>query len=371
MKIRFLAILFYGFVCASAFAQNRQADLRLNTVVIDPGHGGKDPGTVSPDRKTYEKTVALKISKEFARKLQDTYPGMNVSLTRTDDRFIELMNRARFASNKGAQLFISVHINATAGSRSANGFSVYILGQSSNKKTDTYAFNMEVLKRENSVIELEDDATVYQEYDASPEAQIMMQLMSNAFREQSLLFAQMLNDHMTGPFRRNLGVYQGNFCVLRQASMPAVLVELGYMTNSEDLAVLRSDEKISEITDNMLEAFKEYKSVYDASVTTGTELPVRPIEEGRSAPETSEPVEEITDGVFYGTQVLASVKLLSDDDRFFKGNDVIIVKSGNIYRYILGASEKLSEAKEKFSVLKAQFGEVFLVEINGDKVMRK
>ena len=364
MKIRFLVILACCLVCGTAFAQGKAADLRLNTVVIDPGHGGKDPGTVSLDKKTYEKTIALKISRDFAQKLKKAYPGMDVSLTRSDDRFIELMNRARFASNKNAQLFISIHINAAASSRTANGFSVYILGQSSNKKTDTYAFNMEVLKRENSVIELEDDATIYQEYDASPESMIMMQLMSNAFREQSLLFAQLLNDHMKGPFRRNLGVYQDNFCVLRQASMPAVLVELGYMSNSEDLALLRSDEKISEITDNMLEAFKEYKFLYDSSVTTGTELPVRPIEEGQNAPETSTPI-------FYGTQVLASTKMISDDDRFFMGYDVLVVKSGDIYRYILGTDENLSEAKKNFSEIKARFGECFLVEINGDKVTRK
>ena len=264
----FFGAILLLFPALSAGAQNPVPDLSLDCVVIDPGHGGKDPGTVSIDRKTYEKTLTLAISKKLAERIRKAYPSVKVYLTREDDRFIELSERARFASARDAKLFISIHINATK-SRTANGFSAYILGQSSDKNKDTYAFNMEVLKRENSVIYMENDTTKYQNFDSSPESRILMQLMSNAYREQSLLLAQLMNDGMKGPFKRNIGVYQGNFAVLRLASMPAVLVEAGFLSNAEDLAVLRSEKSNELIADNLYAAFKEYNTRYDESVRVG------------------------------------------------------------------------------------------------------
>ena len=218
----------------AAPAQNA-ADLRLNTIVLDPGHGGKDPGCISQDKRTQEKNLTLTISRKLAEKIRKQYPEMKVLLTREKDEFVALRDRALFATKNNANLFISIHINA-ASNRSANGFAAYILGQSSNKNTDTYAFNMDVVTRENSVIYLEDDATVYGDLnDNSPEAQIMSQFMYNAFREQSLEVAETMNGAMKTPFKHSYGVQQANFQVLREASMPAVLLELGFISNAGDL----------------------------------------------------------------------------------------------------------------------------------------
>lgn len=376
MKLRFFLTLFSLAVCTVLSAQNKGTDLRLNTLVIDAGHGGKDPGAVSPDKKTYEKTLTLKISKKLAEKVREAYPEMNVSLTRSNDTFVELMNRAKYASNKDAQLFISIHINASAKSRSANGFSVYVLGQSSKSNKDTYALNMEVLKRENSVIYLEDDATKYQEYDASPESRIMMQLMSNAFREQSLLFAQMLNDNMKGPFRKNIGVHQDNFCVLRLASMPAVLIELGFITNSDDLALLRSEESLDKMVENMFKAFKQYKTVYDASVSTGEPMPTPVITETETTTEeiietVVEPDTVADDVISYGTQILATSKLMNEGDRYFKGNSFKAIRVGNLYKYVIGISSDKEEAKKFYNKIKSSYPDSFFVKISDGAVTRE
>ena len=250
----------------AAPAQNA-ADLRLNTIVLDPGHGGKDPGCISQDKRTQEKDLTLTISKKLAEKIRKQYPEMKVLLTREKDVFVALRDRARFATKNNANLFISIHINA-ASNRSANGFAAYILGQSSNKNTDTYAFNMDVVTRENSVIYLEEDSTVYGDLnDNSPEAQIMSQFLYNAFREQSLGFAETVNGKMGAPFKHSYGVQQANFQVLREASMPAVLLEMGFISNAGDLTLLRSDKSLDQMVDNLFKAFCDYKTSYDASVS--------------------------------------------------------------------------------------------------------
>ena len=246
--------------------------LKLNTVVIDPGHGGRDAGCVSPDKKTYEKTLALKISKYLAENIRQGYPEVQVILTREGDSYQTLGERAKLATASNAQLFISIHINAAAYSRTkinpvANGFSVWILGQG--EKYNAYDVNYSVVQRENSVIYMEEDyQTKYQDFNSdSPEAKIMLQLLVNAFREQSLSLGEKIcAEFKDGPFKNQLGVKQDNFQVLRMASMPAVLVEAGYMTNSGDLAVLRSDANLKKIADKIYRAFCAYKTEYDHSM---------------------------------------------------------------------------------------------------------
>ena len=355
----------------AAPAQNT-ADLRLNTIVLDPGHGGKDPGCISQDKRTNEKTLTLTISKKLAEKIRKQYPEMKVLLTREKDEFVALRDRARFATKNNANLFISIHINA-ATNRSANGFAAYILGQSSNKNTDTYAFNMDVVTRENSVIYLEEDSTVYGDLnDNSPEAQIMSQFLYNAFREQSLGFAETVNGKMGSPFKHSYGVQQANFQVLREASMPAVLLELGFISNAGDLTLLRSDKSIDQMVDNLFKAFCDYKTSYDASVTISApaERPApAPASQAQPAPaaNTSDTASQVQEGsVYYGTQVLASSKLMKESDSYFKGYKVRTIKSGNLYKYIVGFSEDLNQAKKENSDIKKVFKDSFMVKVEGN-----
>ncbi|MBQ9877993.1 MAG: N-acetylmuramoyl-L-alanine amidase [Bacteroidales bacterium] len=355
----------------AAPAQNA-ADLRLNTIVLDPGHGGKDPGCISQDKRTQEKDLTLTISKKLAEKIRKQYPEMKVLLTREKDVFVALRDRARFATKNNANLFISIHINA-ASNRSANGFAAYILGQSSNKNTDTYAFNMDVVTRENSVIYLEEDSTVYGDLnDNSPEAQIMSQFLYNAFREQSLGFAETVNGKMGAPFKHSYGVQQANFQVLREASMPAVLLEMGFISNTGDLALLRSDKSLDQMVDNLFKAFCDYKTSYDASVSISAPAErsaPAPASQAQPAPasNTTETAAQVQDGsVYYGTQVLASSKLMKESDSYFKGYKVRTVKSGNLYKYIVGFSEDLNQAKKENSDIKKVFKDSFMVKVEGN-----
>ncbi len=396
MKTKHLLLISFIFLIpgtGTLLAQQSEAtSLTLNSVVIDPGHGGKDPGAMSQDRKTSEKDLTLKISKGLAAKIKEAYPSVEVLLTRESDKFVELDTRARIATEANANLFISLHINATT-SRSIHGFSVYTLGQSSNKNKDTYAFNMEVLKRENSVIYLENDATKYQDYDNSPESQILLQLTSNAYREQSLLFAQLLSDNMIGPFKKNIGIYQGNFAVLRLASMPAVLIESGYISCDTDLSILRDEESINRIVDNLFAAFVKYKTVYDTSVSGSSPMPLIDItglsEPQSSAPEQpsknesespdsssdapgndTSPVQSPQDKVIFATQVLASSRKMSDADPYFKGQPIMAVKIGNMYKYLVGFSEDKEEAKKLYMDIKKVFKDSFFVKLENGVVTR-
>ena len=364
-----LCLCLLSFVCAETLsAQSKgSADLRLNTVVIDPGHGGKDPGTMSADKKTMEKTLALKISRMFAARIREAYPEVKVVMTRDKDVLIPLNTRAKIASDADAQLFISIHINGIA-RKSVNGFTAYILGPSNKSNYDSYEVNMEVCKRENSVIYLEDDATAYKDYDESPESQILLQLMQNAFREQSLAFAETVSKHMgKTPFKKNWGVMQGNFAVLRRASMPAVLLEFGFITNADDLAILRSDEKIRTMVDRLFAAFAEYKTNYDKSVVIA--------EPAAPAPKTEDPKPAAGTGtssaVFYGTQVLASSRKMASGDKFFKGFETEAVRVGNLYKYVAGPDKDLAKARENYARIKKVFPDAFFVKVEDGQITRQ
>lgn len=393
MKNLFLTALciFAGLV---SYAQNKKsADLSLNVIAIDAGHGGKDVGTVSQDKKTYEKTITLSLAQKFSKRIREEYPAMKVVMTRDKDEFIELNRRAKIATNAGAQLFISIHVNATAKGKTANGFSAYILGTSD--RYNSYDVNMEVCKRENSVIQLEDDYTnKYKDLDdSSPESQIFLKLMQNAFREQSLAFAEACCNKMAakGPFKKDMGVLQGNFAVLRQASMPAVLLEFGYMTNDNDLATLRNSDDIDRMVENMVSAFKEYKNSYDQSVRLGGESaapaettkpeakPAQPAAETKKPAEAGEKKTAETPAAsgakaegetFYGLQVLASSKKMSASDKFFRGHEMKAVPSGSLYKYILCPDSDLPKAREKAKQLKTQFPDAFLVKVENGEISR-
>ena len=410
VKFRAALAALLVFSCgAISFAQNSGTP-GLHTVVIDPGHGGKDPGAISKDKKSHEKAFVLDISKRLKEKIEVACPDVKVLMTRSDDRYIPLIDRAKYATKNSADVFISVHINANEQSSSVNGYSVHLLGPS-DKSKNTYAFNMEVCKRENEVILLEDDyTTTYKGFDPNdPESDIFLHLMHNAYREQSLLFAQIVDEKLKdGPFKKSNGIYQNNFAVLRLATMPAMLLELGFISSPGDLTILRDKDSREKLAERLCDAFREYKKLYDESVgapaaaeTTVAEpveatmqtspvtatskssqaadasnsMVAKPVEAAKStASETVEtpkqtsasdiPTSSMTEAPVYATQILATTVRKNSSDRIFLGYTPLELKIGKLYKYYIGVSSDLSEARENFQIISKKYTDAFLVKVS-------
>ena len=376
------ALLAASIVPERAAGQDR---LKLSTIVIDPGHGGHDPGCISADKKTQEKAIALDIAQRLSRKIGESLPGVKTVLTRSSDKFVTLSGRADIANDLGADLFISIHVNAQAKGTSANGYSIHCLGQSSREGNDLFSKNLDLIKRENSVILLEDDyKTRYQGFDPSdPQSYILFSLMQNAHLEHSLVFAEEVANAMKGgPISHNRGVSQDPFWVLWRTTMPAVLVEVGFITNANDLRALRSPEGRDRIAESLLKAVKAFKKRYDNS-TAATTAPERaakpeaaPAAESKPEPAAepeAEPAPEKaveSSGVVYGVQVLATSKKMKPTDAFFKGYTPLEVRSGKLYKYILVAGDDLAAVRIKKKELDKKFPGCFLVSKDGETVTR-
>ena len=383
-----------------------QSGLKLKTVVIDPGHGGKDAGCVSRDKKTYEKNIALDIAQRLNRRIKGSFPEVNVVMTRSDDRFVELENRAVIANKANANLFISIHVNSVEKGTSANGYSIHVLGQSQRKGNDLYSKNLDLVKRENSVIMLEDNyQTKYQGFDPNdPQSSIIFSLMQNAHLNASLTFAEDVANAMgKAPILHSRGVSQDPFWVLWRTAMPSVLIEVGFMSNPDNLAVLRSAEGRDEIAANIFRAFCVFKARYDNSMDVqhpaaveAQQKAARAEEEARALqvamstpapkPATTQPAtqtaaqpavqpapkpvpapqvkkEKEVDGVMYGVQILATGKKMSVDDPFFHGYVPMVLKVGKLNKYIICSDGLLSNVKKSYQNVQSVFKDCFMVKI--------
>ena len=401
--------------------QGKQTGLKLKTVVIDPGHGGKDAGCVSRDGKTYEKTITLDIARRLAKKIESAYQDVDVIMTRTDDRFVELEKRAVTANKAGANLFISIHVNSVEKGTSANGYSIHVLGQSQRKGNDLYSKNLDLVKRENSVIMLEDNyQTRYQGFDPNdPQSSIIFSLMQNAHLNASLGFAEDVADAMShGPIVTSRGVSQDPFWVLWRTTMPSVLVEVGFMSNPNDLTTLRSPEGRDAIATNLFNAFWAFKTRYDRTMSTADvrgkdlqnagaveekpseekpseEKPVqeekqeevkpeevkpeqpevkappvveqKPVEKPAEKPKVEPQPAPATGDIYYGIQVAAVSKQVKPGDPFFKGYKPVEVFNGKLYKYLVCTNASLDEVKKKYPEVKAAFKDCFVVKVvNGN-----
>lgn len=334
-----------------ARAQGDEPVLQLKTVVIDAGHGGKDAGCVSRDKKTFEKDITLDIAKRLAQKISASYPEVTVKMTRATDKFVELENRAVIANKAGANLFISIHVNSVAQGTSAHGFSIHCLGQSARKGNDLYSKNLDLVKRENAVIMLEDNyETKYQGFNPNdPQSYIIFSLMQNAHLSQSLTFAEDVAEGLKqkGPIKYSRGVSQDPFWVLWRTAMPAVLIEVGFMTNPEDLAAMRSEKGRDGIADGIFEAFKTFKGRYDGVEAT---------EPASMAPGGDAPA-------VYGIQVLAIGKDMASDDPFFQGYKPTVIQAGKIKKYVICTSASLQEVRKIFPNIQKKFKDSYMVKI--------
>ena len=234
----------------SAFTPNPKGFL-INTVVLDAGHGGKDPGAGNGREKRFALDITLRVGK----KIQEAFPDVKVIYTRDKDVFIPLHERAAIANRNKADLFISIHCNANTKSY-IKGTETYVMGL--HKTQD----NLDLAKKENNVILLEADyKKTYKGFNPqSPLAHIMLANYQHAFMAQSTLFASKVEKHfanVTG--MKSRGVKQAGFLVIWETTMPSVLVETGYLSNADDAKVLASESGREELATAIFNAFEEYK----------------------------------------------------------------------------------------------------------------
>ena len=248
----------FGIICIfllSSFYAGPDKKYSVKTVVIDPGHGGKDPGCIGYS-KSKEKDVVLSIALKLGEYIKNNFPDMKVIYTRKDDRFIEVYKRADIANDNKADLFISIHCNACRSSI-AHGAETWVMGINKNEA------NLSVAKRENAAVLMEEDYTAkYSGFDPnSPEANIIFTLYQNAFLEQGLNIASKVQKQLTGTlgiFDR--GVKQAGFLVLYRTTMPSILIETGFLSNKNEEKFLTSEKNQQDVALSIYKAFEQYKT---------------------------------------------------------------------------------------------------------------
>jgi N-acetylmuramoyl-L-alanine amidase len=315
---------------------NTQAQKRF-TVVIDPGHGGKDPGCVGIISK--EKAINLAVALKFGSLIEQNHSDVQIIYTRKTDVFIPLDERANIANKYKADLFISIHVNAVKRGN-ASGTETYTLGLANSDE------NLDVAMRENSVILMEDDyLQKYEGFDPkSTESYIIFEFIQNKHMEQSISLASEVQKSFVRSNRLNRGVRQAGLLVLRKTSMPSVLIELGFITNRTEERFMASVEGQATLAQTIYRAFDAYKKDYDRKLGNIKDKQVITAPPDITASHTSsadngETTTGQTSDIIYKVQILTSDKKLSVKDKRFKGyNDISFYMDKGIYKYTYGAT---------------------------------
>jgi len=215
-----------------SFAQKGE---KIQTIVIDAGHGGKDTGALG--EVTNEKTLNLAVALKLGAYIEENLPDVKVIYTRKKDKFVELSERATIANRNNADVFVSIHCNSTDVANSASGAETFVMGESKNEK------NLAVAKKENAAILLEDNTDAYDNFDPnSTEAYILFSLSQSLYQSQSLDLAGKVQKQFASKGRNDRGVQQAGFLVLWKTSMPSILVELGFINNTKEEQFLNSEK---------------------------------------------------------------------------------------------------------------------------------
>lgn len=260
------------------FAVVVNAANRSFTLVIDAGHGGRDDGACGAISK--EKDLTLKYALAFGKLVERECPDVRVIYTRKTDVFVELKERAAIANRAKADLFMSIHINAMPGRKIARGFQTYTLGKGSSG--NGISTNLEVAKRENSVILLEDNyKQSYQGFDPdSPESNIMFEFVQDRNMEQSVNLAKLLQRNVCAATGRiDGGAHQANLAVLRLSSMPGCLIELGFISTADEERFLNNPESVALYSRGIMNAFNAYRGRYDKIVNVPYRTPDQVLED--------------------------------------------------------------------------------------------
>lgn len=378
---------------SQAYAQDGNG-YGITTIVIDPGHGGKDPGAVC--KIGYEKDINLSVALKLGKHISDTYTDVKVVYTRSTDEFIEVFKRAEIANENKADIFISIHANANK-KKDAIGSETYVMGL---HKTQG---NLETAMLENSaVLKEENYLEQYEGYDPnSPEAYIIFTMFQNAYLEQSLLLSSLIQDEFRDVVKReDRGVKQAGFWVLWKTAMPSVLIELGFLSNEDEASFLLKEDNQEKMAAAIFRAFRNYKNIAEGKVKDSRinthlfnkedSVEVKPLDSDTS--KTGKPVKisEKSDsssfqnaaelfveqmmvpdtGIVFKIQITSSSKPIPISKENFKGLGNIQEISGDgIYRYYYSRFISYQEASSKQKQIRELYPDAFIVAFrNGKKI---
>lgn len=354
----FLSLLWIA-VCTTLSAQSEKRWV----VVIDAGHGGKDPGAIGKSSK--EKDITLKLAQQTGKLISDNIPNVRIIYTRSTDVFVELYQRAKIANDAKADLFISIHCNANK-SKTPRGTEVYVMGAS---KTDD---NLEVAMKENSSALLEEGHE--EKYDGinpnSSEAYIAFSLYQNMYLDRSLQFSQNviknMNSYVKLPDR---GIRQAPFFVLYRTTMPSVLIEAGFISNLADEAMLNSVSGQQKISYSIYKAFLDYKNQIDKSKVDA----INPVFDKEPEPQQSNPdtVKNNPGEIVFRVQFATFDNKIPEGDKKLRGlTDIYYSKAGGKYKHFCGKFTGFDEAAQyQAEVRRKGFADAFVVAFEGDDII--
>jgi N-acetylmuramoyl-L-alanine amidase len=360
------AFIVFNLFAAIPFAQKGVESPKLKTVVIDAGHGGKDPGCHGG--YAHEKDVCLSMALKLGKLINEKYPAITVKYTRETDVFVELIERANIANRANADLFICIHANA--GSTVAYGTETYVLGL---HRTES---QQKVMERENSIISLEEDkGAKYKSFDLTPDAMIAIQLQQNVNLNNAIKFASFLQSEFKTIGRYDRGVKQAGFLVLYKTAMPSVLIETGFLTNPNEEGFIGKLDGQEKMANAMLKAFVKYKNDYEGKTLTEDHIvaPVKTDTQPTTVPvvDTVTAAEIPTSEVFFSVQIVSSAEKLTPDAEKFKGVSVKEYTQDNLYKYYTGIFVKDLDGAKKHKVAMQEkgFSSAFVIAFsNGERI---
>lgn len=375
-QTRFILLLVLGILIlpVNLLSALPQEGYRIKKVVIDPGHGGKDTGAIG--RISKEKDIVLSVGLKLGLLIEKEFPGIEVIYTRKTDVFVALDVRSKIANEKGADLFISIHCNANP-SPAPYGAETYVMGL---HKTQG---NLDVAMRENAVITYEEDySSKYEGYDPkSSESYIIFSLIQNAFLDQSLSIASIIQDEFRlNTNRKDRGVKQAGFFVLWQNSMPSVLVELGFISNQKEEAYLVTKDAQVNLASAIFRAFRDYKKmvedrstfttqdITEATETIATSPSVMNETIPKADPLPEKKVVSKVDGVLFKVQVTVSSNPIPSNSPLFKNlSNVEELTVDGLYKYVVGNKTSYNETLEFCQQVKKIFPDAFIIAFKDGK----
>ena len=342
---------------------------KIDKVVIDAGHGGKDPGAVGKHSK--EKHIALAVALKVGKLIQENQKGVKTIFTRKKDVFVKLYKRADIANKAKADLFISIHCNAV-NSTKARGTETWIMGVSRSAK------NLAVAKKENAAILLEADYSKnYNNFDPnSTESYIMFELLQNAYRDQSMQMAKSAQNQFKNRVHRvDRGVKEAGLLVLVYTTMPSILVELGFISNPEEEKFLLSEEGQNYLASAIYRAFRDYKNSIEKGKEIEEVIEVKLdtiIEKKAKIAVKADSISKNKETAYFSVQFATSSNKV-DISKFKSINDVWFYKQSGSYKYVSGKFLNFNKAKKLMKTMRnGEYKDAFVVAfINGKRASRK